>query len=156
MNGTLKSPLMVVLNEKFGFGPRTGIEARAYDNLFVRSTTNGNINKVIIREFVENVVEPNIDETCILVVDALCTQQDQTLYQLNNKQINLISLPGKSTEHLQPLDCYGFRQWKIFVKNFTEFVELTDYDIDLHLRNNVLRLQSLILNQFQSDKFNRM
>jgi len=44
---------------------------------------------------------------------------------------------------IQPLDVYGFRIWKNFVRTFSDRVLLLNYDINLHLRNNIIKLQSL-------------
>jgi len=45
---------------------------------------------------------------------------------------------------IQSLDVYGFRIWKNFVRTFNVHVLLLNYDINLHLRNNIIKLQSLI------------
>jgi len=39
---------------------------------------------------------------------------------------------------IQPLDVYGFRLWKNFVTTFSDRVMLLNYDINLHLRNNII------------------
>jgi len=54
---------------------------------------------------------------------------------------------------IQPLDVYTFRPWKNFLKHFSDIVILYNYDINLHLRNNNLKIQSLIHNQFLSSRF---
>ena len=54
---------------------------------------------------------------------------------------------------IQPLDVYGFRPWKNFVKRLSDFIILHGSDINLHLRNNILKIQSLTHNQFSSPRF---
>jgi len=49
------------------------------------------------------------------------------------------------------LDVYGFRPWKNLLY-FSDLVILHNYDINLHLRNNILKTQSLIHNQFSSPR----
>lgn len=120
MNGKLKSPLMVVLKEPRGLGPRINLPNLL--NLYIKWSNNGNINKQIVSEFVNNVLNSNFDRECALLIDGCKTQTDENLYKLNNKTIHLRIFPDNSTSFLQPLDCYGFRQWKNFVKKFTEFV----------------------------------
>ena len=73
-----------------------------------------------------------------------------------NKVVRIMRFPDKSTPLIQPLDVYGFRQWKLFVKNFSEHCLLYGLDDDIHQRNNVLILYSIVLNQLQSPKFTPM
>lgn len=54
---------------------------------------------------------------------------------------------------IQPLDVYTFRPWKNFLKHFSDLIILYNYDINLNLRNNILKIQSLIHNQFSSPRF---
>lgn len=57
---------------------------------------------------------------------------------------------------IQPLDVYGFRIWKNFIKHFSDIVILYDYDVNLHLRDNIVKLQSLTHNQFSSPRFTNL
>ena len=66
------------------------------------------------------------------------------------------TIPAGATSFMQPLDIFCFRQWKYFIKKFTEDIMLNDYAINIHLRDNVVRLNSLILNQFQPELFTPM
>ena len=45
------------------------------------------------------------------------------------------------------LDIYRFRIWKSFAKRFSDIVLLLESNINLHERNNIIKLQSLIHNQ---------
>lgn len=51
---------------------------------------------------------------------------------------------------IQPLDVFGFRIWKNYIKYFSNIIFLYNYDVNLHLRNNVIKIQSLIHNQLSS------
>ena len=51
---------------------------------------------------------------------------------------------------IQPLDVYGFRIWKNFAKKFLDTVLLLENNINLHKRNNIIKLQSFIYNQLSS------
>jgi len=46
----------------------------------------------------------------------------------------------KTTGMIQSLDIYGFRIWKNFARTFSDCVLLLNYDINLHLRNNIIKL----------------
>lgn len=54
---------------------------------------------------------------------------------------------------IQPLDVFGFRLRKNYIKTFSDTVILMKYDKDLHQRNNIVKWQSLIQNQFSSPRF---
>lgn len=69
----------------------------------------------------------------------------------NNVKLNLI--PTGTTGKIQPLDVYGFRIWKNFVRRFSDTAILMQYDINLHLRNNIIKLQSLVHNQLSSPRY---
>jgi hypothetical protein len=54
---------------------------------------------------------------------------------------------------IQPLDVAFFRTWKNFVRRFSDLVLLDALPIVLHQRDNIIKLQSLVHNQFSSPRF---
>ena len=54
---------------------------------------------------------------------------------------------------MQPLDVFGFRIWKNFVRHFSDSVTLMNSDVNLHSRNNIIKLQSLVRNQLNSSRY---
>lgn len=73
-----------------------------------------------------------------------------------NKAVHLKIIPTGTTGNIQPLDVYGFRTWKNFVKHFSDNVLLIDQDLNLHIRNNIIKLQSLTHNQFSSPRYKNL
>jgi hypothetical protein len=67
-----------------------------------------------------------------------------------------LRIPPKTTSKIQPLDVYGFRQWKTFVRKITDVVELHGIDIDMKNRLNIITMHSLIHDQLRSPKFEKM
>jgi len=65
-------------------------------------------------------------------------------------------IPKGTTGKIQPLDVYGFRIWKNFAKRFSDIVLLLESDINLHERNNIIKLQSLIHNQLLSPRYHNL
>ena len=53
---------------------------------------------------------------------------------------------------VQPLDVYGFRIWKNYVRYFLDSVILLDYVLNLQIRNNIIKSQSLVHNQLSSPR----
>lgn len=70
-----------------------------------------------------------------------------------DKPTNILTIPKRTTGMVQPLDVYGFRVWKAFVKTFSDQILLQNVDTDLHQRNNIIKLQSLVHNQLASQKY---
>jgi len=54
------------------------------------------------------------------------------------------------------LNVYGFRLLKNFIKHFSDTIILLDFINDLHVRNNILKLQSLTHHQFSSPRFKNL
>ena len=72
------------------------------------------------------------------------------------KQCLRLQIPPKTTPYIQPLDVYGFRQWKLFVRRITDIVELDNINIDLNNRLNIITMHSLVYDQLSSPKFQKM
>lgn len=73
-----------------------------------------------------------------------------------NKKITLKIIPKGTTGKIQPLDVFGFRIWKNYVKHFSDAVLLMNEDLNLHLRNNIIKLQSLTHNQLSSPRYRNL
>lgn len=73
-----------------------------------------------------------------------------------DKIVNVKKIPTGTTGKIQPLDVYGFRIWKNFVRKFSDNVILMNHDMNLHLRNNIIKLQSLVHNQLSSPRYTDM
>ena len=54
----------------------------------------------------------------------------------NNIILNII--PKVTTGRIQPLDVYGFRIWKNYVRLFSDDVLLQNCGVNFHLRNKIL------------------
>jgi hypothetical protein len=70
-----------------------------------------------------------------------------------DKIIDILKIPPKTTSMVQPLDVYFFRTWKNFVRKFFDRVVLDTLEVNLYKRNNILKLQCLVHNQFSSPRF---
>ena len=71
------------------------------------------------------------------------------------KDIVLLTIPAE-TRKIQPLDVFGFRLWKNFIKHFSDVVMLLNLNVKLHSRNVTLKLQTSMHNQFSSPRFTNL
>ena len=65
-------------------------------------------------------------------------------------------IPKGTTGKVQALDVYGFHTWKNYVRLFSDSAILLDQDLNLHIRNNIIKLQSLVHNQLSSPRYHSL
>lgn len=105
--------------------------------------------------WLKEVFFPNVGFKSLLLVDSWsghCSKVVQEATPRNQELLAMI-IPKGTTGKIQPLDVYGFRIWKNYVRHFSDTVILLDYDLNLHLRNNIIKLQSLVHNQLYQNIF---
>ena len=70
----------------------------------------------------------------------------QLLCNVHSKnKVKFFKIPKGTTGKIQPLDVFGFRIWKNFVRHFSDSVILINSDVNL--------LQSLVHNQLSSPRY---
>jgi hypothetical protein len=156
-SGKLLSPLFIVLQEPSGqFGPRVHKELFSAPNIYVTASKSGKLSKDHLKIWFKEVFFPNVGDKSVLFLDSWTTYNDKTMIKSvtpSNKTLEILTIPPKATSLVQPLDKYGFRLWKNFVRKFSDRVVLDGLDVDLFHRNNILKLQSLVHNQLSSPRF---
>jgi hypothetical protein len=156
-NGKLLSPLFIVLQEPTGsFGPRVMQTLFTAPNIYVRSSKSGKLTKEELKIWFTEVFFPAVGERSVLLLDSWTTYKDKAMIKSvtpADKELEILTIPPNTTSMVQPLDKYGFRLWKNFVRKFSDRVILDGIDVDLFQRNNILKLQSLVHNQFSSPRF---
>jgi hypothetical protein len=159
LEGRLVGKLLLCLKEINGeFGPNVERDLFKADNVFVVCSTSGKLTKNLVKEFAKNIIKPNINQDFLLLVDSWPGHNKINIYNdvFPNINCNLQIIPPGTTEEIQPADRVLFFQWKYFVKMMYSHIDLEDLNIELRLRNNIIKMQSLIFNQFQSPLFHRM
>ena len=101
---------------------------------------------------------PSTKEKIMLLLDSWTGHCERSVHEQKpeGKDIVLKSITKGTTSKIQPLDVYGFRVWKNYVRRFSDDVLLYEEDINLHLRNNIIKLQSLIHNQLSSSRYTNL
>jgi hypothetical protein len=124
----------------------------------VTCTSSGKLNKNLVKQWANEVFKYVVNglnsNKCVLYVDSWGGHSDAELYKIERKEVNVKVFPKCSTSFMQPLDLYCNRQWKDFAKRLTEHSMLLNFRLDQ--RNDVLKMQSLIYNQFQHTDFRAM
>ena len=157
--GKLLSPLFINLNEIKGyFGDRVQRNMFRASNLYITASKSGKLTKEHVINWTTQVYFPHVGNNSLLLLDAWRGQCEQTILANKplDKNVSLQVIPEGTTKFIQPLDVFTFRQWKDFVRKFSDSVLIHEYDIILHLRNNILKLQSLVHNQFSAPRYINM
>lgn len=123
--------------------------------MFTLASKSGKLTTEHARTWLQEVFLPNVGPVSVLLLDSWGGHCSKTISEAtpDNREVKHFVIPKGRTGTIQPLDVYGFRVWKNFVKRFSDMVVLRDYDVNLHLRDNIIKLQSLTHNQFSSPRF---
>lgn len=164
-SGELGKKIFIVLQEQSGnFGPQVQLKVDAAveqcENVFVRCNKSGKCTKQLMQEWTEEVLNPDIPETTILLLDSWTGQGEKAnLDDSIDEKIDfrIKYIPKLTTKYCQPLDIYFFRQYKKVVKDITEYVR------DQFLRNLsklkpndrtfIIELQYVVYNHLSSSIF---
>jgi hypothetical protein len=163
LSGSLVGKLYICLQETDGkFGPQVQKSVEEHlikcRNIVVTASKSGKLQKGHVKYWVDNILLNSVSEKCILLPDSWSEQKDSSLFNSMSgpKPCLRLQIPPKATQYIQPLDIYGFRQWKTFARKITDIIELDNIDIDLKIRLNIITMHSLIYDQLSSSKFNKM
>lgn len=159
MSGALVGKLYVNLQEIEGqFGPRVATSLPNFPNLFITCSRSGKLTSSLVQNWSQQVLKEVVErlntDVCVLYVDSWGGHKNPGLYDLGTKKVQLKIFPECTTSLIQPLDLYCFRQWKDIAKRLTEDCQALGIRVDS--RSEVLKLQSLIYNQFQHQAFRPM
>ncbi|XP_043286597.1 uncharacterized protein [Venturia canescens] len=157
--GKLLSPLLIILKESSGrLGPIVEQTIFQPSNIFRSVSKSGKATSEHFKTWLQEVFFPNVGEKSVLLIDFWSGHCPRVVDGAtpHNKEIVTMIIPKGTTENIQPLDVFGFKIWKNYVRHFSDSVMLLDYDLNLHLRNNIIKLQSLVHNQLSSPRYKNL
>ncbi|EZA54562.1 hypothetical protein X777_05698, partial [Ooceraea biroi] len=126
------------------FNPRVEETLFRPVNIYIQASKSGKLTSEHFKTwFSEHVTTRFMDGTLPKTTRAVDIPQD--------KEVQFLTIPKKTTGMIQPLDVLGFRVWKNFVRTFSD-----NRDVNLHSRNEIIKLQSLTHNQFSSPRFKNL
>jgi len=130
-------------------------------NLIITWTKSGKLDKQKVELFYAKVLPRSVAK--IFFCCKIRELHQQVMYQSTNseesfanKKVQLITLPPKTTGLIQPPDLLFFRPYKAFLRRISDIIVLEMIDFRISNRNNLLKLQSFIFNQFRGDRFKNM
>lgn len=135
-NGQLLSPLFLVLKEINGvFGPRVEETLFRPTNIFLTVSKSGKLTLQHFQMWITEVFLPNTGPKSLLLLDSWSGHCPSTFKEVihANKEVTTFIIPKGTTAFIQPLDVFGFRIWKNFIRTFSDRVLLYNFDINLHL-----------------------
>ena len=156
-DGELLSPLYMVLQEKDGkFGVGIQAKMKIPNNICVSASKSGKLTKGHLVEWFSKVYFPNVQSETTLLIDSWTTYNDENAINRckpDDKTLSILRIPPKTTALIQPCDVFFFRMWKSFVRKISDRILLDDLKVNLHDRNEIMKIQSLTHNQFRSPRF---
>jgi len=150
---------IIILQEKNDkFGPIVKKSLFEPENVYVLASKSGMLTSNLVKKWFEEDFLPVSNKKTVLLLDSWSGQNEKTFQTVlkSSKILKIETIPAGTTGMIQPLDVFFFRPWKNFIKHFSDIVVLYNYEINLHLRNNIIKLQSLIHNQFSSYRFSNL
>ncbi|CAF5022839.1 unnamed protein product [Rotaria sp. Silwood1] len=141
--------------------PTISLDGRVIGPMFLclQETNGRKLTNSLVRYWRDKVLVPSIGKKTLLLSDSWTGQNDNSIYQdlkSVGKAVHRIQIPPKTTSDIQPLDKYFNRQIKNLAKKLYNRVALDQLDINLHERNNIIKLVSLIHNQISAPIFKNM
>ena len=115
-------------------------------------------NVDLFNTWLREIFYPSTKEKIMLLLNSWTGHCERSVHEQKpeGKDNVLKSIPKGTTLRIQPLDVYGFRVRKNYVRHFSDDVLLYEENINHHLRNNIIKLQSLIHNQLSSSRYTNL
>jgi len=157
--------VFVVCQETTGdcFGPQVSERLYSASNLVIASSKSGKCKKIHVKKYNEEVLQQCVSQDFAYLLDGWSGQRDDKLFDMFNDssfKCTRFEIPAGTTPLVQPLDVFFFRPYKSCVRRFYDgvanFEEYSDHEnsLKMHLRNNYVKLHSLLNHQLCHEKYN--
>lgn len=96
-------------------------------NIYIAASKSGKLTGEHFQSWFTNVFLPVSGSFSVLLLDSWtghCPARLQEFTPSQDKDVRILTIPKKTTGMIQPLDVYGFRIWKNFVRTFSDRVTL--------------------------------
>lgn len=162
MNGFVYEKLFVTLQEPTGdFGPRVSQRMIKPPNLVITASKSGIMDRKCLQVFIIECLSDALpdNQRNLLLVDHWTPFRNHDYFKQNmpaSKLLDIENIPKGCTSICQPLDCYGFRPIKDYIRLFTRYMRALHRDVNMGERNNIIKLMSIVHNQLSAQRFRDM
>ncbi|GAU90948.1 hypothetical protein RvY_03295 [Ramazzottius varieornatus] len=147
---------ITVQEDKGVFGSIVARTMFKADNLYVTALVSGKMTKKLYLVWCEKILFSHVEDRCILLADSWRTYSDQEAvleFKPEELEYEMITIPPKVTGDIQPLDRLFFRMYKDFFRKISSSIILHSLPLQVHHRDVILKMHSLVYQQFQSPRF---
>jgi hypothetical protein len=149
LDGKLCKKIFLILHEPTGL-PKIK-ELFEASNVVVTSSRNGKTTTGCHKYWIDRCLKDIVsDKNCLLLLDSCSTHVNIEQYQKIAQNLTLEIIPAGTTGDIQPLDVYFNGPWKKLLRRIEE------KDAYHGLRDNIIKLTSLVHNQMSSPKFEEL
>ncbi|GAU91332.1 hypothetical protein RvY_03604 [Ramazzottius varieornatus] len=158
--GKFPPVLFLTLQEDKGvLGPIVKRAMYKTRNLHVIASTSGKMTEQLLIEWCEKVFFPHMHHYCIFLAEFWPTFADEDVVEEikpGELEYEIITIPPKVTSQIQPLDVLCFRMYKGYFRKISNWIFLNDQPGQVHHRDLIIKLHSLIYQQFTSPRFQNL
>ncbi len=160
LDGKVIGPILLCLQEVNGrMGEIVKKNLFKPTNVVITCSSSGKLTSSLVAYWRDKRLLPYIGKKCLLLSDSWGGQKDLKLYEkkaCHDKEVIRLEIPKRTTNELQPMDCFYNRQVKNFIKKIYNRVALDKIQIHLYERNNIIKLVSLMHDQLSASVFEPM
>lgn len=155
--GELIGPLFIILQESNGiFGPIVQQNMFKHPEIYAVPTKSGKLTTERMLDWFQDIFFANVDSGCVLILDSFTTyRKDDEIDRIKPFGFDYIKeiIPAGGTGFCQPLDVGFNRTYKSFLRRISDHVNFNQPNVQLHQRNNILKLNAFVYYQFKSPRF---
>lgn len=157
LDGNLLDNFLLCLYEPTG---KIGPNVKPFNppNVKLTCSSSGKLSRGHVNYWIKECLKPHVDnQEFLIILDSWTTHTNKDIYdQTFGSLYHMIVVPPKTTSIAQPLDVFFNYWWKSIARRIADRVMLDEIDINMGLRDNIIKEQSLIHNQLSSKKFQKM
>lgn len=154
-DGTVWSQLCVIFYEPKGAPKVFNEQLAEYPNLKAAWTRSGKMTSEITLAYFRS-IQNKFDKRNLVLLDSWSGYNSLLHDHGICNTFSFGVIPPKATPFLQPLDFYYNRQFKHFLKIFSNYVRRKQSEFILSSRTNIARTLSLIHDQFTAPRYKNM
>jgi hypothetical protein len=159
-SGKLLLPLYIVLKKSTGtFGPRVQEILFRPVNIYIQASKSGKLTSKHFKTWFSEVYLPNTGPKSMLLLDSRtghCPSQLEQCLDSTKQRSTIFNHSKEDNGPHSAFRCVWIPDLEKFMQTFSDYVILQQEDVNLHSRNEIIKLQSLTHNQLSSPRFKNL